>query len=680
MGIVYRAEQKEPVSRHVAIKVIKPGMDTLEVLKRFEAERQILALLDHPHIARILDGGITAHGRPYFVMDLAEGYSLTDHLRDQPRPLNEKITLFLKICQAVIHAHQRGIIHRDLKPSNILMSGDDPKVIDFGIAKSLDLRVTEETLVTLPSRLLGTPAYMAPEQLDAQNPIDIRTDIYGLGALLYELLTHRPPFDPSRLKTASPTQLEEILTEEIPPRPSTLLPPKKLPKDLDWIVMHALEKDPARRYQTVNNLVSDLQSFLNDESINARPPSPAYRLAKFSKRHRLLLVSTGVIILTLLVATFLSLHQARQATLARNNMATVKNASQDLLGQVVTRLYPEARKTGNFAPLISSAKSIVNYLDEVPSIENDTPDNLIRRADGYWLAVKMLETAGDFPTARDAAKKCLKLREKIASRSPNTPWIRFHHGQALNGAGWTEIKMNNPAAAAPYFEKAVAVHLLNSKETNPDVQWVSNLQRAYRNHAIALAQLDDSEAALQAARKAYDSSLNFAALYPDHPATPRIQAEGLTALLDQLVKSDPQAALARAKEALTASMQSAVRRKEAPEIHGAVGEARDFLAQIHLKLGDLHNALIESQKASYTWQHKLDLEEKNGNHRLLLANQQLLTATILTHLNRHEEARQNALTAQFHFQQLLKDNLNHPPAAEGLKSASEIIDHPRSPF
>ncbi len=680
MGIVYRAEQKEPVSRFVAVKIIKPGMDSLEVLNRFEAERQILAHLDHPHIARILDGGITPQGRPYFVMDLADGPTLPEHLEKHPLDLTEKISLFLKICQALIHAHQRGIIHRDLKPTNILISGGEPKIIDFGIAKSLDLRVTEETLITLPGRLLGTPAYMAPEQLDSQNPIDIRTDIYSLGALLYQLLTTLPPFDPSRLKNATHTQLEHIITTELPPRPSTLTKKSPLPKDLDWIVMRALEKDPARRYQTVNDLTTDLTHFLNDETIVARPPSRSYQLRKFAKRHRILLATTSAIILTLLAATLLSLHQARQATLARNDMETVKNASEELLGQVVSKLYPEARKTGNFKPLISSAKGIVSYLDKVPLAENDTPENLIRRADGYALAMKMLETAGDFPAARDAGKKCLQLREKISDLAPNDPWKRFHYGQALNGTGWCEIKMNDPAAAAPYFEKAVSIHLINSKEPNPDVQWISNVQRCYRNHAIALEQLDDPKAALQAAQNAYHSSLTFAQRFPDHHATPRIKAEGLTALLSQLIKSDPKAALARAQEAVTAGLQSAKRRGEEPEIHGAVGESRGFLAQIHQKLGNYPKALIESEKATYTWQHKLDLEEKNGNHRLLLANQQLLSATILTHLTRAEEAQQKATTARDHFQQLLKDNPNHPPATEGLKSALEILNRPEAPF
>lgn len=326
-GVVFMAEQQQPVRRKVALKVIKPGMDTQQVVARFEAERQALALMDHPNIARVFDAGATPSGRPYFVMELVNGLPITDYCdRSQLNP-RKRLELFIDVCKAVQHAHQKGIIHRDIKPSNVLITLHDGapvvKVIDFGIAKATGQQLTEHTLFTQFGQIIGTPLYMSPEQMDMSHlDIDTRSDIYSLGVLLYELLTGTTPFAKDRLRRAAYDEIRRIICEEEPPKPSTRVnsgvtlanvaaqrntDPKKLRDqfrgDVDWIVMKALEKDRTRRYETANSLLRDIQRYLNDEPVEACPPSPFYRFGKFARRNRRVLVTTVSGLLIAAVAT-----------------------------------------------------------------------------------------------------------------------------------------------------------------------------------------------------------------------------------------------------------------------------------------------------------------------------------------------------------------------------------------
>ena len=291
MGVVYMAEQQEPVARRVALKIIKPGMDTQQVIARFEAERQALAMMDHPNIAKVLDAGTTDSGRPYFVMELVNGIPITEFCDQQHLTARERLELFIPICQAVQHAHQKGIIHRDIKPSNILIALYDgrpvPKVIDFGVAKAISQKLTEKTVFTGLGQIVGTLEYMSPEQAQRnQLDIDTRSDVYSLGVVLYELLTGDTPFDKRRLRSSAWDEMLRIIREEEPPKPSTKLSsseilasvaanrkidPAKLSAlvrgELDWIVMKALEKDRTRRYETASGLAADVQHFLDDEPV-----------------------------------------------------------------------------------------------------------------------------------------------------------------------------------------------------------------------------------------------------------------------------------------------------------------------------------------------------------------------------------------------------------------------------
>ena len=310
-GIVYMADQQAPVRRRVALKVIKPGMDTSRVLARFKAELQALSLMDHPNIARALDAGATDSGRPYFVMELVRGVPITEYCDRNNLAVRKRLDLFVLVCHAVQHAHQKGIIHRDIKPSNVLVTLSDgrpvPKVIDFGVAKAIDQQLTPETLFTRFAEMIGTPLYMSPEQAEMSSlDIDTRADIYSLGVLLYELLTGSTPFDKERLRLAAFDEIRRIIREEEPPKPSTristlgptcsavaahrLVDPNHLGQlirgELDWIVMKTLEKDRTQRYETANGLAMDVQRDLADEPVEACPPSRTYRVRKFVRRHR----------------------------------------------------------------------------------------------------------------------------------------------------------------------------------------------------------------------------------------------------------------------------------------------------------------------------------------------------------------------------------------------------------
>ncbi len=344
MGVVYMADQQAPLRRRVALKVIKPGLDTRQVIARFEAERQALALMDHPNIARVLDAGTTAAGCPYFVMELVRGVPITDYCDANKLPIHDRLELFSQACQAVQHAHQKGIIHRDIKPSNVLVTMNDgravPKVIDFGVAKATNQQLTEKTLFTNFAQMIGTPLYMSPEQAEMSSlDIDTRSDIYSLGVLLYELLTGTTPFDQQLLKNAALDEIRRIIRDQAPPLPSLRIStlgqnrtivatdrqadPNRLSQlvrgDLDWIVMKSLEKDRTRRYETATGLAADIRRYLSNRAVEAGPPSAVYRFRKFARRNRASIATAMTLFVVLLLATAASSWQAIRARQAERH-------------------------------------------------------------------------------------------------------------------------------------------------------------------------------------------------------------------------------------------------------------------------------------------------------------------------------------------------------------------------
>jgi serine/threonine protein kinase/lipopolysaccharide biosynthesis regulator YciM len=350
MGVVFMAEQQQPLRRKVALKIIKPGMDSRQVVARFEAERQALAMMDHHNIAKVFDAGMTDSGRPYFVMELVHGVPITRFCDDTQLTLQERLELFVPVCQAIQHAHQKGIIHRDIKPSNVLVTMYDdrpvPKVIDFGVAKAVEQRLTEKTMFTQFGTLVGTFEYMSPEQAEMNAfGVDTRSDIYSLGVLLYELLTGTTPLERQRLRQAALDELVRLIKQEEPPRPSVRLSssgnlpkiaaarktePGRLSKlvrgEIDWIVMKALEKDRTRRYETANGLARDVERFLHDEPVEACPPSASYKLSKFARKHRAAFATAAGFAALLLLGMAVSTWLAIRATRAERDALAARDA------------------------------------------------------------------------------------------------------------------------------------------------------------------------------------------------------------------------------------------------------------------------------------------------------------------------------------------------------------------
>jgi serine/threonine protein kinase len=423
-GVVYMAEQEKPVRRRVALKIIKLGMDTRNVIARFEAERQALALMDHPNIARVLDAGATETGRPYFVMELVRGVKLTTYCDQNRLETRKRLNLFIQVCHAIQHAHQKGIIHRDIKPSNILVTMHDgvpvPMVIDFGIAKAIEGRLTDRTLFTAYEQFIGTPAYMSPEQAEmSRMDVDTRSDIYSLGVLLYELLTGRTPFDTTKLMQSGLDEMRRTLREREPLRPSTIITtlqaeqltqtalyrhaePVKLASllrgDLDWIVLKALEKDRGRRYQTANALAMDVQRYLGNEAVLARPPSRVYQLQKLIHRNKVLFASGAAVAIALAaglgVSSWLLIRERelrRRAVAAEQEQFRLRAiAERGLATEAELRRQSEAReKIIQAAALLdqNSFPQADDIIAQIPLNQTVLQGEIVFRTLGEWHAI-----------------------------------------------------------------------------------------------------------------------------------------------------------------------------------------------------------------------------------------------------------------------------------------------------
>ena len=510
-GVVYLAEQEEPVRRLVALKVIRLGLDTREFIARFEAERQALAVMDHPNIARVFDAGATDTGRPYLVMELIRGIPITAYCDEHKLSVTARLGLFLQVCNAIQHAHQKGVIHCDLKPSNILIElhsppeAGCPKVIDFGIARATPDRRTDKTLFTRFHALIGTPAYTSPEQLELSGTdVDTRSDIYSLGVLLYELLTGHQPFAPDILGRASLEEMRRLIREVDPPRPSARvgaldpleqwrvaqrrgLEPENLRpllrSDLDWIVMRCLEKDRARRYETANTLATDLRRHLACEPVLARPPSRSYKIEKFVQRNRTgVIAGTAVAFALIAGLVFASLGFAR-ARVEKHSAEAARHEAEDLVSFMIKDLRPELQRVGRLPLSAQVAERAVRYFSALaPDLHNASTER--NRAIALEALAYVRASSGDNDSAASLWHDALASRRRAAAVAPHDPLLAAEF--ALTE--FIEVSHSPPLIAAQAWGSS-------SPEIDERVAGLlERARKACQNH------LDDREIALIFAR------------------------------------------------------------------------------------------------------------------------------------------------------------------------------------
>jgi serine/threonine protein kinase/tetratricopeptide (TPR) repeat protein len=563
-GLVFVAEQTEPVRRKVAIKVIKPGMDSRQVMNRFQAERQALAMMDHPNIARVLDAGATDSGRPYFVMELVRGIPITAYCDQNHLTPHERLELFVSVCHAIQHAHQKGVIHRDIKPSNVLVTSHDgkpvAKVIDFGVAKAIHQPLTERTIYTNFAQMIGTPLYMSPEQAEMSGlDIDTRSDIYSLGVLLYELLTGSTPLAKKRVATAAYDEIRRLIREEEPPKPSTRLSssdslasiaaqrhtePAKLSKlvrgDLDWITMKALEKDRTRRYETANGLARDIQRYLEDDVVEARPPSTAYRLRKFARKYRAAL-TTAVALVLLLVAgitasTVLAVRATRAEAAARDAQQAEaeraegeRRANADLAAKNAELADEQAKVEARFelaqkaialfhtgvsedmllkndqfkelrTKLLKEAAGFYADLEKLLAGQTDAKSQKTL-AEGYFQLAELTDKIGDRKQALAVHRKSLALRRELAAAGRADVETRLDVARSLLAVGLLLWKTGDTAEALSAFQEQCDLAAALEAESPTDAV-LAHLAFGHDGIGIVLDETGKPAEALDSLRKA----------------------------------------------------------------------------------------------------------------------------------------------------------------------------------
>jgi serine/threonine protein kinase/tetratricopeptide (TPR) repeat protein len=644
-GTVFLAEQSVPVRRKVALKVLKPGMDTRQVVARFEAERQALAIMDHPNIARVFDGGISPSVRPYFVMELVKGVPITDFCDQHHLTPRQRLELFVSVCQAVQHAHQKGIVHRDLKPSNVLVSRHDTtpvvKVIDFGIAKALGQELTDKTLFTGVSQMIGTPLYMSPEQAGMSDlDIDTRSDIYSLGVLLYELLTGTTPFTKERFKKAAYDEIRRIIQEEEPPKPSTRLSdstdslpsvaaqrqtePVKLTKlvrgELDWIVMKGLEKDRNRRYQTANGFAGDLLRYLSGEAVLAVPPSTGYRLRKFARRNKGPVLAVSLVFLALVAGVVgtawqaLRTERAREETAkyadgerlakerAETNFALASEAVETYLGKVTE---DRDLKRADFNLLRKRLlESAIPFFQKLSAGKSDDPNVEAQRGRAFLRLGQVREALGEHEAAVQDFEAGRALFARLSADFPKAPVYRHDWARSLGNLGGILRHLGKYVEAEAAYRQAGDIFDKLTIEFQNNPEYRSDMAKAHHNLGILLFGLGKSEEANLSNRRARDINEK---LTVDFPTVPKYRSD-LAAnyrMLGQLLNALKKREVAEeaSRQAVTISEQLATDYPDVPEYH------RDLAGHLN-NLGIFLAESGKSQEAKAIYRQALNIKER----------------------------------------------------------------------
>ncbi|MGE3819276.1 MAG: protein kinase [Isosphaeraceae bacterium] len=629
MGTVFLAEQAEPIRREVALKVVKPGMDTRQVIARFEAERQALAMMDHVNIARVLDAGTTAAGRPYFVMELVHGAPITEYCDENLLTLHERIELFIPVCLAIQHAHQKGVIHRDVKPSNVLIARGDgepvPKVIDFGVAKAVDRRLTDRTLFTHHGTMVGTLEYMSPEQAESSVlGVDTRSDVYSLGVLLYELLTGTTPLVRKKMREATYVEVLRMIREVEPPRPSARLgdsgeglasisarrriEPGKLTRlvrgELDWIVMKSLEKDRDRRYETATAFAADLRRYLDDEPVWAGPPSRAYRMRKFVRRNRVAALMATVLTSSLLIGSAGMTWQAVRATHAER-LAWVNEQ------KAVAR---QAEAQTNFALARNAVDTYLSAVTDHPKLNEE---------DFFELRKELLETAVPFYTS-------------IAERHSDDPKLQAARGHAYHRLAVIRDALGEKEAALADYDAMRTIFARLADRFPQMATYRVDLANSHFNRGnqlFHLARLDEAEAAYRSAleikKRLRDEYPTISAYRQDHARS----HQNLGFLLKELGRYEE--AERTLREGLNLQRELGVERLGEPDHRLDLANTWNNLAILLKAMG----RTAEAEEAHLAAQRQYrQLAEESPRHRQLLATSLSNYANLLLQLGRGGEA------------------------------------------
>ena len=630
MGMVYLAEQEKPLQRKVAIKIIKHGMDTKEVIARFESERQALAIMDHPNIAKVFDAGFTENGRPYFAMEYIKGIPITEHCEKHKLNINERLKLVIQVCEGVQHAHQKAIIHRDLKPSNVLITIQNnqaiPKIIDFGVAKATAQRLTEQTMYTEIGQMIGTPEYMSPEQAEMSGQdIDTRSDVYSLGVILYKLLAGSLPFDAANLRQVGDYAMRNIIREKVPPKPSTRVSTllkksgnsfegavqiepalvSQLKGDLDWITMKAIEKDRTRRYGSANDLADDIKRYLNNEAIEARPPSFIYLTKKFIRRNRGA-VAAMLLIVTLIFATLITLSIQNTRIKEERDRANIEAEKSHQVSEFLVNIFQMSDPSEALGNTITARELLDQGAEDIDEKLKDQPEI---QAELMNTMGKVYQNLGLYDNAGDLIEKSLKKRRElfgddnidVAASLENMAILEWNQGNyesaenhfmesldirirvlgeenldvatSLNNLGVLYATQGELKKSEPYIRKSLTLRRKLLDSDHPD------LTESINNLGNILYNMGDIEAAEPLYRETLE--LDRKLLGDNHPDL-AISLNNLAALLTS--KQDFEGAESLYKESLE------MRRRLLGEKHPGVATVLNNLGSLNYEKGDLISA------------------------------------------------------------------------------------------